>query len=338
MSEITMPEEVSAELLLSWVQDRSAREMATQNVPGLAIGVHFQGESVSAGVGAADLRGKTPVSSASTFRWCSITKPFTATLALALMTKGLIDLDEPVVSRLPTLTLADNAALERLSMRHLLTHTTGFECELDCDLEGFGEGQDALANAVAAFGRLTQWTAPGSCWGYCNSGYWLAAHLCSLANRSTYEEAMNEHVLSPLGLRATGFEAQGAGARVLATAYGKHESDPMTVVEVPARTFPRCRRGSGGLVGPVDDLMRFAAVHLHPDTSPWGSSVLQLQSVQATVNKDERQLLGWYSRRTSEGWTVEHDGSWGGFESQQGLCHRSPQQQEWGRRGPEVRY
>src|SRR5216117_2268560 len=65
------------------------------SVPGLAVGVLRDGEIVTAADGQRELGRPEPVTPETVFRIASITKPFTATLAMTLVQDGLLHLDEP---------------------------------------------------------------------------------------------------------------------------------------------------------------------------------------------------------------------------------------------------
>src|SRR2546429_277172 len=98
------------------------------------------------------------------FRVASVTKPFTATLALELL-----DLEE---------TTGVWAADVRV--RHLLSHTSGYDCELG-DLGRFGDGDDALEAVVTELPAVRRWVGVEQAWSYSNAGYWLAGGLCARA-------------------------------------------------------------------------------------------------------------------------------------------------------------
>src|SRR3954452_25162611 len=84
-------ERVSAEQLAEWVGE--AREH--WSVPGLAAGLFLEGDTVIVADGVCELGGDERVSPETAFRIASITKPFTATLAMAVAQDGLRSLDEP---------------------------------------------------------------------------------------------------------------------------------------------------------------------------------------------------------------------------------------------------
>ena len=213
------------------------------------------------------------------FRAASITKPFTAFLAAALL-----DLDG-----------ATGVWPDDVRVRHLLSHTTGFDCELpDGDLSRLGAGDDALAAAVAELPGVDRFVGVEEIWSYANTGYWLAGHLAASRAGTTYEEALEARVLAPFRLEATSFgepdlEGTGTGAG-----------------EGP---YPRARRPSGGLVSNATDLVRFGQRLLAEPAfaemrQPRGKPIGGVYG------------LGLFGERVGDVDVWGHSGSFGGFQSQ----------------------
>ena len=74
---------------------------------------------------------------------------WTATVVMQLVDEGLLDLDAPIVEVLPELRLADPDVTKRVTMRHLLTHTSGIDGDVFTDT---GRGDDCLERYVGAAG------------------------------------------------------------------------------------------------------------------------------------------------------------------------------------------
>src|SRR3712207_8066117 len=99
--------------------------MADKKVPGAVLGV-LDGDEVA--VYAAGLTNKNTgidVTPDTLFQIGSITKVWTATLVMMLVDEGVLDLDEPVVTYLPELRFADADVTARVTLRHLLSHSSG---------------------------------------------------------------------------------------------------------------------------------------------------------------------------------------------------------------------
>jgi D-alanyl-D-alanine carboxypeptidase len=212
------------------------------------------------------------------FRIASVTKPLTATLALALL-----GVDEAV-----------RIWPEDVRVHHLLSHTSGFDCELpDGDNARFGTGDDALEHCVGELPAVQRFFSAGEVWSYANTGYWLAGCLAAERAGSSYEDALARHVLQPAGLGATSFalpDLSGTGPDALPEPY------------------PRSRRPSGGLTSTAPDLLRFGRWHLAQPESA------QMRVVCAKPTGGVYGL-GLAGERVGGLDVWGHGGSYGGFQS-----------------------
>jgi CubicO group peptidase (beta-lactamase class C family) len=100
------------------------------DVPGASVAVLVGGEVVEATFGVVSTRSGVPVTPDTLFMIQSITKIITATMAMQLVDDGLVGLDDSVRSHLPEFRTADREVSGRITLRHLLTHTGGFEGDL----------------------------------------------------------------------------------------------------------------------------------------------------------------------------------------------------------------
>jgi CubicO group peptidase (beta-lactamase class C family) len=210
------------------------------------------------------------------FRIASVTKPLTALLALSLL-----ELDEPT-----------GVWPDDVRVRHLLSHTSGFDCELpDGDNAKYGSGDDALPRCIADLPQVRRLVGADVVWSYANTGYWLAGQLAAERAGTTYEDALVECVLAPAGLDATDFgEPDVAGSGEAAS----------------AGPYPRSRRPSGGLVSNAPDLARFARWFLARDESQRSVHAKPVGGVYG---------LGLFGERVGGVDVWGHSGSYGGFQS-----------------------
>lgn len=239
---------------------------AAWDVEALAIGVSVGGVAETAGLGC---------EASTIFRVASVTKPFTA-----LVASELLDLDG-----------SSGVWPDDVRVRHLLSHTSGFDCELvDVDQTSFGDGHDALAREVRELGAVRRFLGVEECWSYANTAYWLAGWLAAEAAGSTYEDVVASRVIDPLGLESTSF--------------GEPEIRATGPDAVPG-PYPRARRPSGGLVSNVADLLRF------------GRRVLDAPHLRVVHGKPIGGVygLGLFGERVGGVDVWGHPGSWGGFQS-----------------------
>jgi CubicO group peptidase (beta-lactamase class C family) len=300
-----------------------ARALDTFGVPGAAIAVSRDGLIRSQGFGVASLDSGLPVTPRTVFRVASITKPLTATLVLTLVEEGLIDLDLPVHHYLPGLALSNSTEewQSAITVRHLLSHTSGLDCELSTNLARYGSVDDALARAVGLFSGLRQWAAPGVTMSYGNTGYWLAGRIVEVVTGVAFERAMWDRVFRPLKMGRTGFTAEQA--IVNPVALGHQPVSEGSVEHKVLRTFayPRARRASGGVISTVGNLLSFANWHLgHTADGPAVSRELresmQLPLTSLRTSDKESWGVGWNIRYATDGTKlVGHGGSFGGYQT-----------------------
>src|SRR5262245_40101048 len=110
-------------------------------VPGVAVGVLHEGEERHEGFGVTSVDNPLEVTPDTRFQIGSISKTFTGSAAMYLVAEGKLDLDRPVREYLPDFELADTDATNRVTMRHLLAHTGGWEGDYFDDT---GWGDDAV--------------------------------------------------------------------------------------------------------------------------------------------------------------------------------------------------
>jgi len=137
----TAPEFAAIE---SFVKD----EMAAQRIPGLALGIVQDDRVVYLrGFGEADDSGA--VTPQTPFIIGSLSKSFTATAIMQLVEAGKVDLDAPVQRYLSWFRVANEEASARITVRHLLNHTSGLSTKTGRSFQGNGDTSDsALEDAV----------------------------------------------------------------------------------------------------------------------------------------------------------------------------------------------
>jgi CubicO group peptidase (beta-lactamase class C family) len=296
-------------------------QMGRWRVPGVAVGVLQDGQTTTRGYGVASIETEAPVRPDTLFQIGSISKVFTATLVMRLVGAGQLDLNTPVVAYLPNLKLADEAAQRAITLRHLLSHTSGIWGDY---FDDFGHGDDALEKSIATYHTLRQMTPPGATWSYCNSGFSLAGRVIERMTGQPFEQAMRERVLAPLGLERSFYFAHEAITYPVAV--GHTQVTPGADEHEVARKYPlpRCVAPAGGIISTVGDLLTFATFHLGDGTAGTAkgervlsqSSLRTMQTPQATAaNFADEYGIGWALRTVDGAVIVEHGGSTNGFQA-----------------------
>jgi CubicO group peptidase (beta-lactamase class C family) len=291
------------------------KHMRDWQVPGMAVGILRDGEVETYGFGVCSVETGFPVRPDSMLQIGSISKVFTATLAMTLVEEGTLELDTPVIEYLPELKLQDETAQRSLTMRHLLTHTSGLFGDW---FDDYGMGDDALTKAMAEVHTLRQIAPVGEVWSYCNSGFYIAGAVIERLTGETFESAMKERVLEPLGMnRATYFAHE---AIVYPTAVGHNLEDGELQV---ARRYPLSRyvNAAGGIIADADEMLRFASMHMNQGQidgkqvlSPGSVAEMQREQTKAAVLADHYGLA-WALRDRGGARLVGHGGSTNGFRA-----------------------
>ena len=295
--------------MLPELRELAAGRMEELGVPGATIGVLSEGEVETTGLGVTSLEHPLDVDAETLFQIGSITKTFTGTTALRLVEQGRLDLDVAARTYVPELQLADPDVAERVTMRHLLTHTAGWVGDYFDDL---GRGEDALTRMVAALAELPQISPLGELWSYNNAAFYLAGRVLEVVAERPYEHVVRELVLEPLGLERSFFFADEVMTHRFVVGHVEDE-DGRTIV---ARPWPigRTAHPAGGLVSTVGDLLRYARFHLGGGTVDGGEALLSksslelMRSPQVELTETDAMGLTWMLRRRAGRLAVGHGG------------------------------
>lgn len=221
--------------------------------PGLAVGVSHKGKVIyRRGFGAASLEAVTLVTPATRMRIGSISKHFTAVLALRLAEAGRLDLDTPIRTILPELQGVSGTP----SIRQLLQHRGGIRCHLDIGIIAHGLIASPEDYALRLLSRTDQCNFdPDSAMLYCNGGYHLVSLALERAGQNTLEALFRLWLLDPLGMSAT--ELVRSDYDITPDLAALHISGKNGTWR--RGLFPSLNiLGEGGLVSNIDDLLRWA--------------------------------------------------------------------------------
>ncbi|MEV4289803.1 serine hydrolase domain-containing protein [Nonomuraea bangladeshensis] len=184
------------------VMDRSrlAELIAAYEVPGSALACLHRGELTELAAGTLNAATGVEATPDSLFQIGSITKVWTATLLMLQAERGRLTLDTPVREVLPDFRVADEEVSAAVTVRHLLTHTSGIDGDLFLDT---GRGDDCVAKYVAACADLPQNHPLGGTQSYCNAGFVIAGRMLERLTGKRWDDLVREELAEPLGLTHT---------------------------------------------------------------------------------------------------------------------------------------
>ena len=174
-------------------------EMEQRRIPGVALNVIRDGRPIkTAAYGFANLEWNVPVTADTVFEIGSLTKQFTAAGILLLAQDGRLSVEDKLAKHIPEIP----AAWTNVTLRHLLTHTSGIKSYTG--LDGFElTGRLTREQFIRKLGAQPMEFQPGEKFKYCNSGYSLLGYVIEAVSGKNYWEFMAEGIFRPLGMNAT---------------------------------------------------------------------------------------------------------------------------------------
>jgi CubicO group peptidase (beta-lactamase class C family) len=283
-------------------------------IPGVAVGVWADGKEVHACHGVTSVDNPLPVDQDTLYRLGSVSKTYTATALMHLVTEGRVELDAPVRRYVPELTLADEGAAAKITVLNLLNHTAGLDWGIIVDT---GEGDDALAGYVAKMAELKVIVPPGARASYSQAGYNLVGRIVEKVTGLTYDGAVASLVFEPLGLSHSFFAAGDVMTRRFAVGHNLGEDGTLSIAR-PWNPGTRGNDPGAGVVSSAADVLRWARFHLGDGRAESGVRVLPAevlhQMKQPTVALRASSLgdaigICWFLRDVDGVRTVGHGGS-----------------------------
>ncbi len=249
--------------------------MERLDIPGVAVGIHTNGEDFTEGFGVTNLDAPVPVDSHTLFQIGSITKTMTGTIAMRLMEQGKLDLDTPIREYLPELTLQDAEVAANVTLRQVFSHTGGW---LGDYFDDTGRGDDALGAIVARMADLPQWTPLGETFSYNNAGFYLAGRVLEVVTGKPYEVVAQELLLDPLEMDEAFFFAEDCISRRVAVG---HYKDGEKVAVARPWALARAANPVGGLSASVGSMLKYARFHLGDGETADGTLILSPHALAA---------------------------------------------------------
>lgn len=254
--------------------------IAAERIVGTVVLVRRNGQPIySRAAGMADREAGSPMRDDALFRLASVSKLFVAAAAMALVGQGKLDLDLPITEWLPHFEPRFEGEPVAISLRHLLTHTSGlgygFLEPEDGPLHraGVSDGMDrtvlTLAENLRRLAGVPLLFRPGTRFCY-SLALDVAGALIEAATGLALPQAVRRLVTDPLGLDDTGFSVADptrlAAAYADDTPYPRRMREPDLVPFLPGlpgilmdpsrafdpKAFPS---GGAGMTGSASDTM-----------------------------------------------------------------------------------
>lgn len=231
------------------------RHLEAERIPSISAALVVGDAVVWTGAfGHANVWARTPATPETLYSTGSTFKTVVATAVMRLVERGALSLDAPVATWLGADAPAQPEGSEPITLRHLLTHTSGLPMSGNTvplwDRALPASLQDVTAGLVAD-------APPARRVVYSNVGYALVARVIERATKRPFEEVVREEVLAPLGLKTVTFSPSGADVERLALPYARSGDGVRALRQVRFDVWP-----AGDVYATAGDLGRFVALHL----------------------------------------------------------------------------
>jgi len=260
--------------------------------------------------GYADIAARRPITPDTFFWIASMTKPLTAVCCMMLVEEGKIQLDDPVENYLPDfknqLLRTEQGELKppqhAITLREVLSHTAGLP--FSSPLESPTLDIHPLCDTVASYARESLFFEPGSRYLYSNEGINIAGRIIEIISGMSYEQFLQDRLLSPLTMNDTTFHPDEEQLTRLALTYKPDQNKRLIETKTGFLHYPlndpRTKRypfPGGGLFSSIAGLVKFGQMLLgngeyqgHRYLSP--GSIRQMRTRQSPPTATENYGLG----------------------------------------------
>ncbi|MDB3941604.1 beta-lactamase family protein [Verrucomicrobiales bacterium] len=298
-----------------------------KQVAGASFIVVHQGEVVfREGFGYADIESKRPFTADELLPIASVSKPFMASVVMALVDQGKMNLDDPVEKYLPAFkgkrVQGSESPAKPMTIRQLISHTGGFwgnkgiSSEKMDLIRNFERPLDETIDLVAKYGLAYE---PGTKWVYSGVGYCVLGRVVEVALGESLEVISQEALFRPMGLSNTTFLPSREMRKTVPTAYLREGrelkvKDSLAEIEDLRFILP-----GGSLFTNLDALAAFGQMHLNDGLHDGKrilskESVAEMRKLQGPEKPSRTYGLGWFRDDVSDSGLAEltfHGGALG---------------------------
>ena len=300
--------------------------MSMYTVPGAALALIKNGRVVlGKGYGFRDLASRAPVTVRTPFNIGSISKSFTALGIAQLVDEHKVNLDTPVIRYVPELRLSDPHVTQAVTLRRLLSHTSG----LPPDEEWPRQVPPSRQEIIREFATMPVTAQPGTRFQYCSRCVVLAAYVLERITGQSWEVYTRTHIFAPLGMTTGSFGPHGLEQAPDRAQPYRHES-VFGQVPVPWGDLQYLEPlgPAGGINASAADMAQYALFQLGDGTIS-GRLVVSLQ-MMAELHRPEIAVgtswtsvpiqhlyyaLGWFFAQYRGANFVYHNGANHGFRA-----------------------
>jgi len=174
------------------------QEIEEKRIPGVALAIVSSAAFLDVQTwGVRSVNGESGLDTDTVFRIASVSKTFAGTVATQLVHHNVFTWDEPISALLPQYSIGTDAVTRQLTLRHVMSHTTGLMPHAFSNMLDAGVAYEKIQEK---FHEIPTVCAPGSCYGYQNVVFSLLADVVEASLRTSYDDFVRENIFAPLGM------------------------------------------------------------------------------------------------------------------------------------------
>lgn len=230
-----------------------------ENAPGMAIAIIKDKKIIyKKTYGLANLENKTPITDSTAFNIASVSKQFTAFIALLAEKEGKLSLEDDIRIYLPEL----KHLPYKMTIRQLANHTHGLPNFSEIKkLQGFGD-EFKVTNEEGVqtiLGIKSINFAPGEKYQYNNTGFTLLAEILHRIYKKDFNKIAKEYIFNPLHMKNT--IASDDPDKIIPNAAESYRSNGNTFLKFP---IAQMVNGSSNIYTTLNDLCQWAINFQNP--------------------------------------------------------------------------
>ncbi len=313
------PATVDVSAGLSAIESKADARRKELGIPGMSLAIVKDGKIVySKGLGYKDLESKIPATADTQFAIGSSTKAFTALSVLMTQDEGKLSLDASPRTVLPYFKMADPDTDKNMTIRDLLTHSSGLNRTDLAMITGKLSRQELIrvAGEAKPIGKLREK------FGYQNLMYATAGEVVAVAQKQPWEKFVPERIFKPLGMtnsNMTVTDMEKAKDRSFGYVYN---FDTKETTKLPYRNIDEVGP-AGSINSSANDMAKWLQFILAGGVSPGGKRLVsqagfsEWMKPQMKINPagTAHYALGWMVGKWNGMTAVQHGGNIDGFNA-----------------------
>jgi beta-lactamase class C len=177
-----------------------------REVPGVAIAIVVNNKiEFIKGFGVNKIGEKDSIGIHSIFRIASVSKGFASVLAGVLVKDKILNWDDTIIKHLPDFVLKDSATTQYLTIRHILSHTSGLTPHA---YDNLIEADFPFTKIMERLKEVNVHCPVGECYGYQNTVYSLIDPIIKSATGKSYIKMLKAKITDPIGMKNVSFNQE----------------------------------------------------------------------------------------------------------------------------------